>query len=246
MIYNGDCLDVMKTIEDHSVDMVLCDLPYGVTQNKWDIIIPFDKMWLALDKICKETCAIVLFADGMFCAELMLSNKKMWRYNIIWDKIIPSGFLNANKMPLRSHEEICVFYKKLPTYNPQKVLGNKSHSKGNKNNYKNNNYGKFDFVDNTETLGNMKYPKSILSFSKPHPSISVHPTQKPVELLEYLIKTYSNEGDTILDFTMGSGSTGVACKNINRKFIGIEKDEKYFNIAKERIENKIEIDGFFE
>ena len=132
MIYKGDCLEIMKTIKDHTIDMVLCDLPYGVTQNKWDIIIPFDKMWLALDKICKETCAIVLFADGMFCAELMLSNKKMWRYNLIWDKIIPSGFLNANKMPLRSHEEICVFYKKLPTYNPQKVLGNKSHSKGNK------------------------------------------------------------------------------------------------------------------
>lgn len=245
MLYNDDCLEIMKNLPDKSVDMVLCDLPYGVTQNKWDNVIPFDKMWTLLNRICKETCAMVFFADGMFCAELMLSNKKMWRYNLIWDKIIPSGFLNANKMPLRSHEEICVFYKKLPTYNPQKILGNKSHSKGNKkDSYTNNNYGKFKFVDNSETLGNMKYPKSILSFSKPHPSISVHPTQKPVELLEYLIKTYSNEGDTILDFTMGSGSTGVACKNINREFIGIEKEEKYFKIAKERIEH--EIDNFIE
>jgi site-specific DNA-methyltransferase (adenine-specific) len=143
-------------------------------------------------------------------------------------------------MPLRNHEEICVFYKQLPTYNPQKVLGNKSHVKG-KGSKINNNYGKFKIVDNTEKLGNMKYPKSIISFSKPHSSVCVHPTQKPTDLLEYLVKTYSNKNDTVLDFTMGSGSTGVACQNTNRKFIGIEKDKKYFKIAYERMKNNINL-----
>ena len=155
----------------------------------------------------------------------------------MWDKVLPSGFLNANRMPLRSHEEICIFYKKQPTYNPQKVKGKPNHSKGKPKEYENNNYGDFDFVDNSKELGDMKHPVSILRFSKPHPSVSVHPTQKSVEICEWLIKSYTNEGELVLDNCMGSGSTGVACLNTNRNFIGIELDEKYFDIAKERIKN---------
>lgn len=160
----------------------------------------------------------------------------MWRYNLVWDKVLTSGFLNANKQPLRQHEEIVVFYKKQPTYNPQKTKGTPNHSKGKPKESSNNNYNSFGWVDNVDKLGNMKHPKSIVTFSKPHPSTMIHPTQKPLDLLEWLIKTYTNENDTILDNCMGSGTTGVACKNLNRNFIGIEKDEKYFNIAKERIE----------
>ena len=164
---------------------------------------------------------------------------------MVWDKRLPSGFLNANRMPLPSHEDVLVFYKKMVKYNPQKYKGKKNNSKGNieNKNYENNNYGEFAQVDNREIHGDMKFPRSVigydtvLSYQKPHPSICVHPTQKPVELLEYLIKTYTNEGNLVLDFTMGSGSTGVACKNTNRKFIGIELDEKYFDIAVDRIKD---------
>lgn len=236
-LLNGDCLKLMNNIPDKSIDMILCDLPYQRTQNQWDIMISIDKLWEQYNRIIKDNGCIALFSDGMFMAELMLSNKKMWRYNLVWDKVLPSGFLNANRMPLRSHEEICIFYKKQPTYNPQKVKGKPNHSKGKPKEYENNNYGDFDFVDNSKELGDMKHPVSILRFSKPHPSVSVHPTQKPVELCEWLIKTYTNEGDLVLDNCMGSGSTGVACANTNRNFIGMELDEGYFGIAKERIEN---------
>ena len=236
-LYLGDCLEIMPTISDNSVDMILCDLPYGRTHNRWDSILPFDNLWTNYERIIKGNGAIVLFADGLFMAELMLSNKKLWRYNLIWDKVLTSGFLNANRQPLRQHEELVVFYKKQPIYNPQKIKGNKNHSKGVIKTTANNNYNKFDFIDNNEKLGDMKHPKSILTFSKPHPSVMLHPTEKPIELLEWLIRTYTNEGNLILDNCMGSGSTGVACKNLNRSFIGIEKDEKYFQIAKERIEN---------
>ena len=193
-------------------------------------------MWEQYERVIKDNGATVLTGQGLFSAELMLSNKKMYRYSLVWDKVLTSGFLNANRMPLRSHEDILVFYKKLPLYNPQKTLGKKNHSKGARKENKNNNYGEFGFVDNSEKLGDMKHPKSIITFSKPHPSVSVHPTQKPVELMEYLIKTYTNEGETVLDNCMGSGTTGVACVNLNRNFIGIELDDKYFEIAKERIE----------
>ena len=223
-LINGDCLEEMKNISDKSIDMILCDLPYGTTKNKWDCIIPFDKLWEQYNRVIKDNGAIVLFGNGIFTAELIISNKKMWRYNLVWDKVLPSGFLNAKKMPMRNHEDVCVFYKKLPTYNPQMWIGEECHSRGNvigksqKDFSRNTNYGDFNAV---ETEGNLKYPKSILTFSKPHPSISIHPTQKPVELLEWLIKTYTNEGETVLDNCMGSGSTGVACVNTNRKFIGI-------------------------
>lgn len=236
-LIQGDCLQLMKNIQSKTADMILCDLPYQRTQNQWDIMIPIQELWEEYKRVIKDNGVIALFADGMFMAELMISNKKMWKYNLVWDKVLPSGFLNANRQPLRSHEEICIFYNKQPTYNPQKVKGNPNHSKGKPKVNENNNYGHFEFVDNREELGDMKHPKSILTFQKTHPSISVHPTQKPIELLEWLIKTYTNEGDTVLDNCMGSGSTGVACINTNRNFIGIELDENYFNLAKNRIEN---------
>lgn len=236
-LFHGNCLDLMKNIPKKSIDLILCDLPYGVTRNRWDRNIPLEPLWEEYKRIIKDNGAIVLFSQGMFTAQLLNSNPKMWRYNLVWDKVLPSGFLNANRRPLSSHEDICVFYKKLPTYNPQKIIGNKNHSKGKSKVNANNNYGDFNFVDNSELLGEMKMPKSILTFPKPHPSTAVHPTQKPTELLEWIIKTYTDEDDMVLDNCMGSGSTGVAALKLNRSFIGMELEDKYFNIAKERIEN---------
>jgi len=235
-LYNGDCLAVMDKLiaEGVKVDAIITDPPYGTTQNRWDSIIDLQEMWARLNKLVKDNGAVVLFSDGLFTSRLKLSSTN-WRYDLVWDKVLTSGFLNANKMPLRSHETISLFYKKLPTYNPQKMKGKKNHSKGIEKKSANNNYGNHEFRDNAEELGDMKHPKSIITFQKPHPSRSIHPTQKPVELMEWLVKTYTNENETILDFTMGSGTTGVACKNLNRDFIGIELDEGYFNIAKERI-----------
>jgi len=231
----GDCLEVMPKIKEHSVDLILCDLPYGRTKNKWDTVIPFDKLWENYNRVLKENGVVVLFADGMFMAELMLSNKKMWKYNIVWDKVLTSGFLNANRQPLRSHEEIVVFYNKQPTYNPQKFKGQPNHSKGTSQKNTNNNYSKYTIVDNREELGDMKHPRSIWSFQKPHPSKMVHPTEKPLECIEYIIKTYTNEGDLVLDNTMGSGTTCIGAKKLNRQYIGIEKEEKYFEISVKRM-----------
>lgn len=238
-LYQGDCLEIMKEIKDKSIDMILCDLPYGTTQNKSDIIIPFEPLWKQYERTIKDNGAIILFAQGVFYIDLVNSNRKLFRYDLVWDKCLVSGFLNAKRMPLRQHEQIAVFYKKLPTYNPQFTQGKPLHSKGiaytNKE-IKNQNYGKFNITDDIRAGSTQKYPTSIIKFQKPHPSITIHRTQKPIELLEYLIKTYTNENDLVLDNCMGSGSTGVACKNLNRNFIGIELDENYFNIAKERID----------
>ena len=240
-IYLGDCLNVMYDISDMSIDMILCDLPYGVTSNKKDITLPFDKLWEHYERIIKDNGAIALFGQGIFYADLVCSNRKLYKYDLIWDKQLVSGFLNAKRMPLRQHEQIAIFYKKPPIYNPQYTVGQPSHSKGNifkeKENI-NNNYGYYTPIDaDYETT--RKYPTSIISVQKPHPSKAIHPTQKPVEILEWLIKTYTNENDLVLDNCMGSGSTGVACINTNRRFIGIEKEEKYFNIAKERLEKSL-------
>ena len=242
-IKQGDCLELMKEIPDKSIDMILCDLPYGTTQNKSDIIIPFDKLWNSYERIIKDNGAIVLFAQGVFYVDLINSNRKLFRYDLIWDKVLTSGFLNAKRMPLRQHEQIAVFYKKLPKYNPQFTSGKPLHSKG--KTYKdkpivNQNYGVFHTADDSRAGSTEKYPTSILKFQKPHPSISVHRTQKSVELLEWLINTYTDEGETVLDNCMGSGSTGVACVNTNRNFIGYELDEKYFEIAEKRINECIE------
>ena len=242
-IKQGDCLELMKDIPDKSIDMILCDLPYGTTQNKSDIIIPFGKLWNSYERIIKDNGAIVLFAQGVFYVDLVNSNRKLFRYDLIWDKVLTSGFLNAKRMPLRQHEQIAVFYKKLPKYNPQFTSGKPLHSKG--KTYKdkpivNQNYGVFHTADDSRAGSTEKYPTSILKFQKPHPSISVHRTQKSVELLEWLINTYTNAGETVLDNCMGSGSTGVACINTNRNFIGYELDEKYFEIAEKRINECIE------
>lgn len=235
----GDCIELMQTIPNGSVDMVLCDLPYGVTQNKSDIVIPFDVLWEQYNRIIKDNGAIILFAQGNFYIDLVNSNRRMFRYDLVWDKGLVSGFLNANRMPLRQHEQLAVFYKKLPTYNPQMTKGKPLHSKG--VNYKisdivNNNYGKFVPKDDSRAGCTEKYPTSIVRFKKSHPSVCLHETEKPVALCEWLIKTYTNKDDTVLDNCMGSGTTGVACVNTDRKFIGIEKDEKYFALAKNRIE----------
>ena len=239
-LYKGDCLEVMKDIKDKSIDMILCDLPYGLTQNKLDIIIPFKPLWKEYERIIKDNGCIALFAQGLFYVDLINSNRKLFRYDLVWDKVLTSGFLNAKRMPLRQHEQIAIFYKKLPTYNPQFTQGKPLHGKGvaykNKE-IKNQNYGCFKTTDDLRKGSTEKYPTSILKFPKPHPSIAKHGTEKSIECLEWLIKTYTNEGETVLDNCMGSGSCSVACVNTNRNFIGIELDENYFNIAKKRIEN---------
>lgn len=237
-LLHGDCLEIMKNIPDESIDMILCDLPYGTTKNKWDIVIPFDAFWSNYKRIIKDNEIAILFADGRFTAELIQSNIKMWRYNLIWEKTQPTGFLNANRMPLRNHEDICVFYKHLPVYNPQKTTGHKrkiSTAKHKRNCVKTSDYGEHNLTsyDSTE-----RFPTSVLKFSKDIQKSALHPTQKPVALCEYLIKTYTNENDLVLDNCMGSGTTGVACLHTNRNFIGIELDENYFQIAKDRIEKE--------
>ena len=243
-LLHGDCLELMKDISDNSINMILCDLPYGVTKNHWDSPIPLDQLWVQYERIITDNGAICLFANGMFMAKLMMSNPKLWRYNLVWNKAIPSGFLNANRMPLRITEEIVVFYRKQPVYNPQKVKGNPNHSKGsavgkrsNDASQTNNNYGDYTIVDNSQELGDMKHPTSLLTFSKPHSSVMKYPTEKPVTLCEWLIKTYTNPEMTVLDNCMGSGSAGIACVNTNRNFIGIELENKYYKIAEERIKN---------
>ena len=241
-----DCLNAMQSIEDDSIDMILTDLPYGVLNKnnpnaKWDSLIPLDELWAQYKRVIKSNGAILLFGQGMFTAQLMMSNKEWWRYNLIWDKVLTTGFLNAKRMPLRSHEDIIVFYDKLPTYNPQMTIGNPLHGRGTAYKSKqntNNNYGDFIPNDDVRKGSIEKYPKSILTFQKPHPSVCKHPTQKPVELLEYLIKTYTNERERVLDSCMGSGSVGVACVKTNRDFIGIEKDEKFFHVAQEWIDEE--------
>ena len=237
-LWQGDCLELMSDIPDKSIDMVLCDLPYGKTQNEKDVCLPFDKLWRQYNRIIKDNGCIALFGQGTFYIDLVNSNRKMFRYDLVWNKELTSGFLNAKRMPLRQHEQIAIFYKKLPTYNPQFSKGKPLHSKGKsyKNNpIKNQNYGKFEATDDIRAGSTGKYPTSILKFAKPHPSIALHRTEKATALLEYLIKTYTNEGDTVLDNCMGSGPTGVACIKTNRKFIGIELDENYFNVSKARI-----------
>lgn len=230
-LYNGDCLELMKDIADKSIDMILCDLPYGMTKNKWDSIIPLDKLWKQYKRIIKENGAIVLFSQMPFTVKLVESNLKDFKYEWIWEKEQGTGHLNAKKMPLKIHENILVFYKKLPMYNPQWEW-----SKPYKATYSthSSNYGKQK--DNVTTISDgRRYPKDIIKIKKKSTDRHLHPTQKPVDLLKYLIKTYTKENEIILDNCMGSGSTGVACKELNRNFIGIELNDKYFNIAKERI-----------
>jgi len=242
-IYNEDCLDGMKLLPDKSIDMILCDLPYGVTnRNKWDTVIPFDKLWGQYERIIKDNGAIVLFGQGMFSAELMLSKKALWRYNLIWEKSHAVGFLNARRMPMRKHEDIIVFYKKLPTYNPQIEDKPKENIRPiTTKNRATNNYGEFDEGNHRTIPQDKTYPKSILKIPNESKTSTFHPTQKPVKLFEWLIKTYTNEGDTILDNCMGSGTTAVACINTERNYIGFELDKEYHSASEERIKEHIKI-----
>lgn len=261
-IKQGDCLELMKEIPTGSVDMILCDLPYGITACKWDRTIPFEPLWEQYKRIIKDNGAILLFGSQPFTTTLISSNLKDFRYEWIWEKQAPSNFWGAKYAPLKYHENICVFSKGKHNYYPQKykVLEFEDIEKMNnrqlKNLFKTRDYDRFGKVDRRKTVNNRwqnkethlgtylkvrsvddgyRFPKSVLKINK---SINknVHPTQKPVALLEYLIKTYTNEGDIVLDNCMGSGSTGVACINTNRSFIGYELDEKYFEIAKKRLE----------
>lgn len=240
-LLKGNCLEVMKSIPDKSVDAIITDPPYGTTACKWDSVIPFDKMWEQLNRIIKPNGAIVLFGSEPFSSALRMSNIKNYKYDLIWEKPNPSNPLLAKKRFMSFHENISIFYKKQPTYNPQK---GKRLDK-NKRVAVNSHFSKPDILGGKVSIeainsdGNTKHPSSVLKFNRQNQGL--HPTQKPITLMECLIKTYTNENETVLDFTMGSGTTGVACINTNRKFIGIELDEKYFDIASKRIE-EAEID----
>lgn len=255
-IYNMDCLEGMAGIPDGSVDCIICDLPYEVLHKsnekvRWDRQIPLESLWKQYLRVAKPDAAIVLFCQGMFTSQLMMSQPKLWKYNLIWEKGRATGFLNANRMPMRSHEDIAVFYRRQPTYNPQMRDGD-SHPQGNGIHRKTNqcygDYGKtprkksgavYDYghINVVEPTG-ICFPTSVLHFSKEHNQDTWHPTQKPVDLLRYLVLTYSNEGDTILDNCMGSGTTAIACIREKRHFIGFELSKEYYDKAMQRISNE--------
>ena len=230
-IYNEDCLEGMRRIPDKSVDMILADLPYGTTRNKWDSIIPLDSLWEQYNRVIKDNGAIVLTAQTPFDKVLGVSNLKCLKYEWIWQKTQGTGHLNAKKMPMKNHENILVFYKKLPTYNPQMRAGKPYVQKSG---VASSNYGEQVRVV-TENDG-FRYPLSVVEFKSDK---GIHPTQKPVALFEYLIQTYTNEQDTVLDNVMGSGTTAIAAINTNRNYIGFEMDTNYFNLANERIEQHL-------
>lgn len=236
---NGDCLELMIDIPDNSVDLILCDLPYGTTACKWDTVIPFDKLWEQYERIIKDTGVIVLFSSSMFTVDLINSNRKLFKYKLIWKKNVPTGMSSAKYRPMNYYEEICVFSKTKGTYNPQM----KPRVGKRKDCYK---YEHYCGDSNHYEVDKVKYkydpdwvqPSNVLEFDVvPNRKGKLHPTQKPVELLEWLVKTYSNEEDVVLDNCMGSGTTGVACSHLNRNFIGYELDKDYFKIAEERINN---------
>lgn len=251
-IYNEDCLEGMKRIPSGSVDMVLCDLPYGTTQLKWDICLPFDKLWGHWLRVCKTNAAIVLFSSQPFTTDLINSNRKLFRYEIIWDKVTKTNFYDAHRRPMKSHENILVFYQKQPTYNPIKHSIGHIDRKPRKNSdfavTSGNFVGKVNTRKAEEYLykdDGTRFPGTIIQISNWNGALfgdtrrcKKHPTAKPVELFEYLIKTYTNKGDTVLDNCMGSGTTAVAAVNTGRNFIGFETDADYFRIANERVEQK--------
>jgi len=256
-IYNEDCLEGMKRIEDGSVDCIICDLPYEVLHKnnphaQWDRIIPFEPLWEQYRRVIKDNGAILLFCQGMFTAQLMMSQPKLWRYNLVWDKCRVTGFLNANRMPLRCHEDIAVFYKKLPVYHPQYTDGEPNHPQGNgKHRHTNQCYGEYgrDYQGRTyervprvasTVPDGKKLPRSIITIKKEHESTVLHPTQKPVELIRYLIRTYSEMGGVILDNCMGSGTTAIAAIREHRHFIGFELNSEYYTKAVARINKERE------
>lgn len=250
-IYRGDCLEILPSLPDHSVDMILCDLPYGTTQNKWDSVIPLNRLWREYERVIKPKGVIALSSQGVFTAKLILSNERFFKYKIVWEKSKPTNFLNAKKQPLRKHEDICIFYKNTPTYNPQFSVG-EAYSKGVRKNQLTGSYGEFSPVL-VESSGR-RYPTDVVYFKTAESEGPVyHPTQKPVALGRYLIRTFTNPGDVILDNAFGSGSFLVAAKLENRKFIGIElnRDTKQFrrdnvdliDIAKQRLEQAVAIES---
>ena len=241
-IYNEDCLEGMKRIPDGSVDCIVCDLPYGVLNKQsegggWDSLIPIEPLWAQYLRITKPNAAIILFCQGMFTAQLMMSQPKLWKYNLIWSKQRATGFLNANKMPLRSHEDIAVFYRKQPIYNPQMVKcapHQRNHRKGDgSHSLKRGCYG--DHKEVPTIVSDEKFPKSISCFDKEHSASAFQPAQKPVALIQYLMRACSNEGDTILDNCMGSGTTAIAAIREKRNFIGFELNKEYYDKACKRI-----------
>lgn len=233
----GDCLEIMKDIPDNYVDMILCDLPYGTTACKWDAVIPFEPLWEQYGRIAKPNAAIVLTASQPFTSALVMSKPKWFRYQWVWKKQKATGFLDVKKRPMKEHEDIVVFYSKQATYNPQMILGepyDKGYRRTNADKSQAEVYGTFKGARIVNESGE-RWPRTILEFKTEH---GLHPTQKPVALFDYLIRTYTNEGDIVLDNCMGSGTTGVACVRTNRRFLGIEKDPKYFEIATKRIEEE--------
>lgn len=235
-IYNLECIEGMKQIPDKSVDFILCDLPYGTTKAPWDAVIPFDLLWEQYKRIIKDNAAIVLTASQPFTTDLINSNRKWFRYEWIWKKgEHTTGFQNANRMPLKNHENVLVFYKKLPTYNPQGVMHIKPKIIQRKEVTELLNG---ESLKKKHVVKRTNYPKSIVNFPRQK---GFHSTQKPVDLFEYLIRTYTNEGDLVLDNCMGSGTTAIAALNSNRNFIGFEMNENFFNLANERIENHINL-----
>lgn len=232
-LLHGDCLELMRDLPDDSVDLILCDLPYGTTQNKWDSVVPLHALWAQYRHIARG--AIVLTAAQPFTSILICSNLAMFKYEWIWRKSRPTGQLNAKKEPLRDKEDIAVFYSSPPTYNPQMTTGLPNHVSG-KPRIKTASANWGQQYEITEIKTDQKYPKAVLDFPSLNPRDNLHSTQKPVALMEYLIRTYTNPGDTVLDNCMGSGTTGVACINTGRNFIGMEMDAGYFEIAKRRIE----------
>jgi len=239
VIYNEDCLEGMKRLPNKSIDMILCDLPYGTTANKWDVIIPFDKLWLQYERLIKDNGAIVLTASQPFTTEVIASNKKLFRYELIWEKDNATGFLAAHIKPMKIHENILVFYKSIPIYNPQMRDGFTPYKA--KNGMGSTNYRPQKEVV-TESDGK-RYPISVLKFKRDKEKI--HPTQKPTALFEYLIKTFTNKDDIVLDNCMGSGTTAVACLNTERQFIGFETNKEYFEKSLERLKNNVtQIDLF--
>ena len=233
-LMQGDCLELMNEIPDQSVDMILCDLPYGTTRNKWDSVLPFADLWREYERLCNG--AIVLTAAQPFTSALVMSNPKLFKYDLVWRKPKGTGHLNAKKQPMRDKEDILVFYRKQPTYNPQFGYGSPYKNKAGKDHAATtsmtDSYGSYTNFRNDSD--GRRYPKQVIEFGVVERG-TVHPTQKPVDLMEYLIRTYTNEGETVMDNCMGSGTTGVACVNTGRKFIGMEQDAKYFEIAQKRI-----------
>lgn len=236
-LYNGDCLEVMKTIPDGSIDAVITDPPYGTTACKWDTIIPFEPMWEQLKRVTKKNGAIVLFGSQPFTSALVMSNPDMFRHGWIYKKRCASNFAQAKYSPMKEHEDIVVFGKSKVNYYPQKEERQGSGAERVKHKFNETKSGEFTSIKSAlPSPDELRYPSSVQEFNnRALGNRGKHPTQKPISLMEYLIKTYTNEGETVLDFTMGSGTTGVACKNLNRKFVGIELDKNYFEIAKNRI-----------